>query len=102
MVKVSLQRYKNIEYHVHPIHKVFVSFFFFFFFFFFWGGGGGLGVHVKTKQKTRSLYKILFSNRLYMFSISSQQVHNITCAPVNAKQGLCRLFVTSMSENYFM
>ena len=78
------------------------SYLFFFFFFFFFGGGGGLGVHVKTKQKTRSLYKILFSNRLYMFSISSQQVHNITCAPVNAEQGLCRLFVTSMSENYFM
>ena len=36
-----------------------------------------------------------------MFSIPDQQVHNITCAPENAEQGLCRSFVTSMSENYF-
>ena len=86
MVKVSLQRYKNIKYQVHPINKVFVSLFIF-----FWGMG------VKTKQKNKEFvlnifFKIGYICFLYLTSrCTILFVHLLM---------LNRIFV-AMSENYF-
>ena len=62
---------------------------------------GAEGGWNKLSQTNKKFVQNIFSNRLYMFSISDQQVRNITCTPVNAEQGTCRSFVTSLSANYF-